>query len=66
MTKRIITTDAELKSLMLMGTPVYIWMGNHQCEKNLMISSYNSSVIRSNDSYYLRTNVQIFRKDILQ
>ncbi|MEK5439323.1 MULTISPECIES: hypothetical protein [Paenibacillus] len=66
MTKRIITTDAELKSVMLMGTPVDIWMGNHLCEKNKMIHSYSSSAIQSKNSYYLRPNVQIVRKDVLQ
>ncbi|MEK5439335.1 MULTISPECIES: hypothetical protein [Paenibacillus] len=66
MTKRIITTDAELKSVMLIGAPVDIWMGNHLCEKNKMISNYSSSAIRSNSSYYLRPNVQIIRKDVLQ
>lgn len=64
--KRIITTDAELKSAIKMGAPVDIWMGNHLCEKNQRISSYSSLAIQSNNSYYLRPNVQIVRKDILQ
>jgi len=66
MNKRIITTDAELKSVMLIDGPVDIWMGNHLCEKNQMISSYSSSAIKSNDSYYLRPNVQIVWKGLLQ
>lgn len=33
--------------------------------ENQMISSYSSLAIQSNDSYYLRTNVHIVRKDIL-
>lgn len=34
MTKRIITTVAELKSVVLLiGAPVDIWMGNHLCGK---------------------------------
>ncbi|OME13785.1 hypothetical protein [Paenibacillus odorifer] len=64
MTKRFITTDAELRSAMLIGAPVDIWMGDHLCEENQMISSYSTSAIQSNNSYYLRPNVQIVRKDI--
>lgn len=66
MNKRIITTDAELQSVVLMGAPVDIWMGNHLCEKNRMITSFSISAIQSNGSYYLRPNVQIVRKDVLQ
>ncbi|OME13779.1 hypothetical protein BSK57_29370 [Paenibacillus odorifer] len=61
MTKRIITTDAEL-----IGAPVDIWMRNHLCEKNQMIHSYSSKSVQSNDNYYLRTNVQIVWKGIHQ
>ncbi|ETT43590.1 hypothetical protein BK147_16010 [Paenibacillus sp. FSL R7-0337] len=66
MTKRIITTDAELKSVMLIGAPADIWTGNHLCEKNRMITSFSSSAIQSNNGYYLRSNVQIDRKDVIQ
>ncbi|OME13781.1 hypothetical protein [Paenibacillus odorifer] len=65
MTKRIITTDVELKSIILIGAPVDIWMGDHLCEENQMITSFSISAIQSNDSYYLRSNVQIDRKDVL-
>lgn len=50
---------------MLFGASVDIWMGDHLCEENQMISSYSSSAIQSNDNYYLRSNVQIDRKDDL-
>ncbi|MEK3701961.1 hypothetical protein NYE33_33690 [Paenibacillus sp. FSL R10-2199] len=66
MNKRFITTDDELRSAMLIGALVDIWMGDQLCEENQMISSYSSSAIQSNDCYYLRSNVQIDRKDVLQ
>ncbi|OME13982.1 hypothetical protein BSK60_14100 [Paenibacillus odorifer] len=66
MKNRIITTDAELKSLMLIGAPLDIWMGDHLCEKNRMITNFSPSSIQSNDRYYLRSNVQIVRKNALQ
>ncbi|MEK5439338.1 hypothetical protein [Paenibacillus sp. FSL R5-0923] len=59
--KLIITTDIEL----IDAHGVDIWMGSHLCEKNQMISSYSSSAIQNNRSFYLRRNVQIVRKDIL-
>ncbi|ETT43594.1 MULTISPECIES: hypothetical protein [unclassified Paenibacillus] len=62
MAKRIVTTDAELQSVMLIGAPVDIWMGNHLCEKKQKLSSYSSSAIQSNESYYLRPNVQMAHK----